>query len=329
MNILFDGRPLADPQSGGVRRVAHGLLDAMRDQGANITVITTGTTRPAISDKHIGLPNKLLSIALWLHLTSFDRLVFHSSSILLFPNIGWVGTPKLPYALVVHDLSFLIEPRWFSWKSRLWHRLIGAERQIKNARIIFAVSECTKHDLISLLNIPKERIVVIPLGLKSIFHQLPDSPSTEKPFLLAMGANDPRKNAALSRAVAKETGLELKLIGDPTLGRIGDTELNRLYAHATAFLYPSWYEGFGLPLHEAAQHHTPCIASTAGALPETAPEGTIFASPSKPQHWVQAVHNILADPNRYKTKTTIDHWERAAELIIRHLADLPNPQHQT
>lgn len=328
MKILFDGRPLADRQSGGVRRVAEGLLEALRKQGADITVATTGATRPGLSDKHVDLPNKLLSTALWLHLTSFDRLFSTKSDILFLPNLGWLGTPKIPYALVVHDLSFLIEPRWFSWKSRLWHQLIGAERQIKNARILFAVSECTKRDLVRLLNIPSDRIVVIPLGLDSTFQSATPTSSTQRKFLLALGANDPRKNAALSKVVAKETSLELKLVGDASRERVRDEELDQLYAQATAFLYPSWYEGFGLPLHEAARHGTPCIASTAGALPETAPAGTVFASPSKPQHWIQAVENILKNPSAYRTTTLINGWEPAAKLITHHLAHLPTPPHQ-
>jgi len=328
MNILFDGRSLADPNSGGVKRVAAGLLEALRKQGAAITVATSGATRPPISDEHIQLPNKLLSLVIWLHLTSFDRLFEKKSDLLFLPNIGWLGTPKTPYALVVHDLSFLIEPRWFSWKSRLWHQMIGAVHQIKNARIIFAVSECTKRDLVRLLRIPADHIVVIPLGLDSTF-QPPTSPSfIQRKFLLALGANDPRKNAALSRTVAKETSLELKLVGDASRERVRDEELDQLYAQATAFLYPSWYEGFGLPLHEAARHGTPCIASTAGALPETAPEGTIFASPSKPQQWVEAVHTIMNHPSSHRTKTGINGWDQAAQIIIHHLERLPNPPHQ-
>jgi glycosyltransferase involved in cell wall biosynthesis len=329
MNILFDGRALADPNSGGVKRVNAGILEALRTQGAAITVATTGASKPKISDEHLGLPTKLLSAAIWLHITSFDRLFNKKSDLLFLPNIGWVGSPKIPYALVVHDLSFLIEPRWFSWKSRLWHRVVGAARQIKNARILFAVSETTKRDLIRLLQIPGERIVVIPLGLDSSFQSpTPASSSIQKKFLLALGANDPRKNAALSKVVAKQTGLELKLIGDASQERVHDEELDQLYAQAAAFLYPSWYEGFGLPLHEAARHGTPCIASTAGALPETAPEGTIFASPSKPQHWIEAVHTILNHPSMHRTKTGINSWNPAAQIIIHHLARLPNPPHQ-
>jgi glycosyltransferase involved in cell wall biosynthesis len=85
--------------------------------------------------------------------------------------------------------------------------------------------------------------------------------------------------------------------------------------HASVFLYPSWYEGFGLPLHEAARFGTPCIASTAGALPETAPEGTHFAPPGKPHLWKKALEMVLTAPERYRTKTALQGWEAAAKTI--------------
>jgi glycosyltransferase involved in cell wall biosynthesis len=323
MKILFDGRSLADTKSGGVKRVASGLLQALRETDLEISVATTGTHRPKETNLHLSCPNKLVSIAIWLKRTSFDRLFRHDSDLLFLPNIGWLGKPSIPYGLVVHDLSFLIEPKWFNWKSRLWHQLIDAKRQIKNAQILFAVSEHTKNDLVQILGIPPERITVIPMGLEHAFTNETDQPREK--YLLSMGLGDPRKNTELAKQVAQASGYTLKIIGDPLLGRIDDTELDRLYAHATAFLYPSWYEGFGLPLHEAARHGTPCIASTAGALPETAPHGTVFASPAKPQQWIQAINDILKIPEQHQTKTNMQNWKPAAAIIRSQLL-LLNPQ---
>ena len=85
--------------------------------------------------------------------------------------------------------------------------------------------------------------------------------------------------------------------------------------HAAAFLYPSWYEGFGLPLHEAARFGTPCISSTVGALPETAPHNTLFAPPSKPHLWTVALKMILENPDAYRTKTELKNWSSAAKII--------------
>lgn len=319
MNIFFDGRPLADMSSGGVRRVTQGLLEALKTQGANITVVSTGTSKPSASDIHINWPNKCLSFLLFFSWIRFENLFKQKADLLFFPNLGWIGKPKIPYALVVHDLSFLIEPKWFTWKSRLWHKLIGAKRQIKNATVLFTVSETTKRDLMNMLNIPEHRIHVIPMGLHQI--NAINSQNQTTPYLLALGGNNPRKNTSLAKTISKKSGIPLILVGEHPWKNPSDDELQMLYANATIFLYPSWYEGFGLPLHEAARFNTPCIASTAGALPETAPKGTRFASPAKPHHWIQAVDSIARDPNNHKTITTLNTWDEAAKKIRKILSE--------
>ena len=314
MNILFDGRPLADVNSGGVKRVTEGLLQALKQQGVPITSATTGAIKPNGSDVHTAIPNKIVSLWLFLRLKSFEQLFSQKIDRLFFPNIGWIGKPKIPYALVVHDVSFLIEPAWFSWKSRLWHASIDARRQIKQAQVIFSVSETTKRDLTNILGIPQERIHVIPMGINLSSTHRKDR-LIHHPYLLALGGGNRRKNTSLAKSIAVNMGLPLILIGEEPWMHPTDEELNSLYASATAFLYPSWYEGFGLPLHEAARFGTPCIASTAGALPETAPSGTIFASPAKPHHWIQAVKSIQKNPTQHQTHTNISTWDEAAKII--------------
>jgi glycosyltransferase involved in cell wall biosynthesis len=85
------------------------------------------------------------------------------------------------------------------------------------------------------------------------------------------------------------------------LPSVTDEQLSDLYRTASAVLYPSWYEGFGLPLHEAARYGTPCLASIMGSLPETAPTGTVFAPPAKPHLWAAMLRDMLTSPERYRT----------------------------
>ena len=87
--------------------------------------------------------------------------------VLVLPNIGFIGRPNTPYALVLHDLAFLIEPRWFRLKARWWHKAVYAKRLIREATWLFTVSERSKQDAIKLLGVPAERITVIPLGLST------------------------------------------------------------------------------------------------------------------------------------------------------------------
>lgn len=347
MNILVDARPIVDTTSGGVSRVARALVAAYAGSYPEdtLTCLTTGWRKPTLPDelrsrpnvihRHIQIPNKL-----WSALSTFFPCLPPTAYHLLprfdaafFPNLGFIGTmPKtISSTLLLHDLSFLIEPKWFSWKQRLWHRAVRAKKLIRSATHLLAVSETTKRDAIRLLDIPADRIRVIPLGptldlkLRATSYE-----QRASRFILALGGSDPRKNSATAvqavRALRDEKGFEdvsLVLVGaepcgccdGPWLKKIqhpSDEELTSLYQNASAFLYPSWYEGFGLPLHEAAAFGTPCIASTSGALPETAPNGTFFADPAKPQHWTEALKITLLRQRPSSIRQNEDAWERAA-----------------
>jgi glycosyltransferase involved in cell wall biosynthesis len=98
--------------------------------------------------------------------------------------------------------------------------------------------------------------------------------------------------------------------------------LSTLMKNASALLYPSWYEGYGLPLHEAAAHGTPIIASTSGALPETAPPGTHFVPPFKPHLWTQAMQSVLENPKHPNLAPPHQTWDEAAGIIKNTLQSL-------
>jgi hypothetical protein len=142
--------------------------------------------------------------------------------------------------------------------------------------------------------------------------------TTRNPYVLAFGTHDPRKNIRsverivhLLRQEVRWHDLELVTVN----GNISDEELCRLYEHAAAVLYPSWYEGFGLPLHEAAKWHIPCLVSSRGALPETAPRGAIILPPDKLQLWVIMARAVLEHPGEYVTTSQYDRHMSVAPLI--------------
>ncbi len=362
MRLLIDVRALTDRRQGGVARVALELIKsyAAKYPDDELICLTTGQNKPNlpteltefknIKHAHIRIFNKLWGLLSWLNLVSLikkaeERIgkIDHS----FFPNLGFMGSCRNKnYILLLHDLSFLIEPRWFSWKERAWHRLIRAHDLIRKAKHLLAVSETTKQDAVRLLGISPEQITVIPIGSTSVAETVSTDERTpyqghghravtDNRYALSIGAGDPRKNSATAiKAVSllrRESGFEdlkMVLIGRPYAVRSTqydvdwlhhvfyptDAELAELYAHASAFLYPSWYEGYGLPLHEAASFGTPCIASTSGALPETAPAGTIFANPAKPHHWVEALKIALIKRNE-PLSPKADTWLKAAEVM--------------
>jgi glycosyltransferase involved in cell wall biosynthesis len=327
MNILFDGRPLLRPWYGGVPRLASRLLDAMKEplRDHRILVASTGFDQPTNEiTVHKKIPNKLVAALTWSGLSSFDRLFADlKPDILFLPNIEFVGRPAIPYALLVHDLSFLIEPRWFHRKSRIWHRLVHAPRLMREASHLFAVSEHTKNDLMRMLDIDAARITVIPMGLDRME---PAPAKNEGRFVLCVGGGNARKNVECVQAAhaalvqdPRFADVRLEIVGYPDRPHPSDAELFALMRDAAVFCYPSWYEGFGLPLHEAARFGTPCIASTAGSLPEIAPAGTRFADPAKPRHWKQALESALLKQEGNRTHTDIGNWAKAGEIVAKRL----------
>ncbi len=331
MKILIDARPLTDPSSGGVGRVARELVQAYATAFPDdeLTCATTGASRPVlpgalailpnIRHVHLNVPNKVWS-ARCLTGDSFVRAIERTCGVfdaVFFPNIGFIGRRGTRNSvLLLHDLSFLIEPRWFTRKQRLWHHVVNARQLIRKSTHLLAVSETTKRDTIRLLGIPADRVSVIPIGQTLSAVPRAHIPTPQR-FILALGGNGPRKNVATAKVAVDQ------LRKDPQYADVAlviptdkpsDDELAALYANAAAFLYPSWYEGYGLPLHEAAAYGTPCVASTAGALPETAPAGTLFANPAKPHHWVEALKLALAH-TRIPIQTDPDTWIRAATQL--------------
>jgi glycosyltransferase involved in cell wall biosynthesis len=374
LRILIDARPLMDPAGGGVRRVAQDLLTRVVEQtpDAVFSFVTTGSVRPTlphpfdtdarVTHIHINLPNKLWSLLAMFGTAALDR---EATKMLktrfdgaILPNIGFTGFLTIPYVLVLHDLSFIMEPRWFTPKMRIWHRAVNASDQIRRAAKLFCVSETTARDAERLLGIPRERIETFQIKARSTKHpSLTRSGQAEargaesdalrascfvpSPYVLAFGETNPRKNvatavAAVDRLRQEEAfgNLRLVIVGAPSLSPspdsdwvirmndVSDNDLANLYANASALLYPSWYEGFGLPLHEAARFNIPCLASCHGALPETAPPGVTLLPPAKPHLWASALRDVLRYPGSYRTSPTPETEDTDVTPFLRWLQSI-------
>ncbi len=342
MNLVIDGRPLDEPQPGGVTRFVYGLTqtlskEALR-QGHHVTVWTNRWKKvrpehiiplePGVTFKQTRFPNRPLNLACTLQLVGIDRL-FPNTDHLFITNLDFTGKLTTPYSLFVHDIAFLVEPRWFSRKSRLWHGFMRAKALIEDASLLFTSCEFNKQELIRVLHIPKERITVVPPGIEGLAQPTSNTRPLATPYVFALGANDPRKNAAFLYTVMRElpqltlvvTSRTIKVpVQEKNILHIpypSTEELARWMKYAVAFLYPSWYEGFGIPLHEAASLGTPCISSRFSCLPETAPPGTILLSPVKPHLWREAIseQEKRPTPPAFHPQT----WDEAAKIIVSKL----------
>jgi glycosyltransferase involved in cell wall biosynthesis len=185
----------------------------------------------------------------------------------------------------VHDLAILRAPEAFP----RWHRLYGTaglRRVLRAADAIVAVSEFTRREVVELVGVPKERVRVVPNGVDPVFTA--DGPRAEGDYVLAVGTLEPRKNLERAVEAAREAGLELRVVGargwggvdvDGWVGEIPDSELAALYRGARSVLYPSLYEGFGLPVLEAMACGAPVVTSLDTAMAEVAGEAAVLVYP--------------------------------------------------
>jgi glycosyltransferase involved in cell wall biosynthesis len=150
---------------------------------------------------------------------------------------------------------------------------------------VIAVSEFTALEAVELLGVDEERVRVIPHGVEPPFE--PDGPAVEGDYVLAVGTLEPRKNLPRVVLAAERAGVDLRVVGAPGWGEVGvesagfvsDDELARLYRGATCLVYPSLYEGFGLPVLEAMASGTPVVTSRNGALAELSGGAAVLVDP--------------------------------------------------
>ena len=232
----------------------------------------------------------------------------------------------VPSVVTVHDLSFLRAPERFRPANRTYLSLLTG-LSCQRARRIIAVSQHTKKDVMKVYGVPEEKIDVVYSGLDAAFvrpapeaigrfreaHGLPDK------FILYLGTIEPRKNlSSLIRAYARvrpagvklvcaggrgwmsedvfQTVEELRLSRDVIFpGFVPDDDLPYWYSAAQVFVYPSAYEGFGLPVIEALACGVPTITTNASSLPEAAGDAALLFPPDDSAALAEALARLLAD----------------------------------
>ena len=208
-----------------------------------------------------------------------------SADVLHCPTFRAPFSTRTPLVVTVHDLAVLRHPGTFNLWTRHYSRL-AVPRVVRAARVVIAVSEFTKRELVELLGVPEERVRVIRNGVDGRF--APEGPAAGGEYVLAVGTLEPRKNLARAQAAAARAGLPLKVAGaagwggvaaNGWVGRPGDDELAALYRGARCLLYPSLYEGFGLPVAEAMACGTPVVTSRGGATEEVAGGAAVLVDP--------------------------------------------------
>jgi glycosyltransferase involved in cell wall biosynthesis len=201
----------------------------------------------------------------------------------------------VPLVVTFHDLAVLRHPETFNRWTRTYSRL-ALPRVAKTARRLIAVSEFTKRELLDLLEVPEEKVRVIPNAVGPPFDAQGEAATGD--YVLAVSTLEPRKN--LPRLVeayrrAGLNGLQLLVAGAPGwggvrvegdgirwLGEVQDDELARLYRGARCVAYVSLYEGFGLPVLEAMACGAPVVAGRNDASEEVAGTAAVLVDPLDP-----------------------------------------------
>jgi glycosyltransferase involved in cell wall biosynthesis len=219
--------------------------------------------------------------------------------------------------LTLHDLSPLRNPQWFSFTYRTCYRFL-TPIIARKARYIFTDSTFSKSEIISLLQIPENRIGIIPCAVSDTLLPLTDQPTTNPygQYILAVSSLDPRKNfSRLLEAFSRLSSLSCKLVlvggenrifGDSRLGKearragnviftgyLEDSKLVSLYQHARCLVYPSLYEGFGMPPLEAMACGCPVIVSNAAPLPETCGPAAVYCDPYDPTDMAIKIKEVV------------------------------------
>ncbi len=260
----------------------------------------------------------------------------------VFHSWDWLQPPDqdLPLVSTIHDLAIIRYPKVAHPRVLKMHQDSWRILRKRQAQII-AVSESTKSDILRYLEIPSRCVSVVyealPTQVAEISQELADKPELlfsikqklklDKPYLLFVGTREPRKNLArLIQAwlpLAKDYQLIVageqswdgseKISQDPNLrflGRVTDYELAVLYHHSELFVYPSLYEGFGLPILEAFAHGVPVVSSDIAAIREVAGNAAELANPMDENSIRQAIEKVLNEKK-------IDSENRMKKMIIR------------
>ncbi len=289
-----------------------------------------------------------------------DRLdLFHG------PNFKMRTQGRFGGIVTIHDLWLDRAPEYSAKMFGQRFSFARTRRTAWRARKVITVSRFSAGEISQLYGLPQERIVVIPNGVSDSFSVERDDPAMEAMrermkispdgYVLFVGGADPRKNhgnflAAAARCRDVWKGLSLVLVGDPIhrfgnyresakayglerdivcAGRVSPQELRLLYSYAQLFVFPSRYEGFGMPVLEAMACGAPTITSSTSALPEVAGGAALLVDPENPDQLAEAITQVLTREElrqdlRAKGLARVKHmtWHAAAAQTLGLYRDL-------
>jgi glycosyltransferase involved in cell wall biosynthesis len=281
---------------------------------------------PGTSARRLPLPDRLMTVA-WhrLRLPVPADLLAGGADVFYSPDFALPPLARARSVVTVHDLSFLTHPEThYPPLRRYLERVVP--RSVRRADLVLADSEQTKRDLGSYLGTPHQKVEVVLSAADPVFRRIEDRAAIaavrrrhglERSYVISVGTIQPRKNLPVVFDALRQVNRDLLLVhvGRPgwlyepifaALDRSGvkdrvrilgvdDADLAALYSGAVALIFPSLYEGFGLPCLEAMACGAPVIASHAGALQEVVGDAGIVVDPADSAAIAAAIERLLDD----------------------------------
>jgi glycosyltransferase involved in cell wall biosynthesis len=238
-------------------------------------------------------------------------------------------------ATTIHDLVPLRHPEWTTPRTRSMHGR-KYENAARTCDVVFVNSRFTGDDVVATLGVEPEKVHVAHPSVKRPF--VAEGPSAElgAPYVLTVATLEPRKNLQalveahrlldgdlLLAVVGAEGWGEQPLLDDPRIRRLGyvvDEELARLYRGAEVSVYPSRFEGFGIPVLESMACGTPVVTSSHPSLDEASGDAALRASPDEPAAIAAAIAEARRDRDRL-VRLGIEHvsrfsWRAVGEIFL-------------
>lgn len=256
--------------------------------------------------------------------------------------------------VTIHDIAVLVNPRWFSknfyYSYKLLFPLIA-----RKAKHVFTVSLFSKSEIVRHFKLNENKVSVVYNGnahLPAVVAGNSDFEYAGQSYALAVSSINPRKNfeAVLKAFEQVNSNIKLLVAGEPYksfassdlkisernkdrvhfLGYVDDELLTQLYKNALVFVYPSLYEGFGIPPVEAMNFDCPVIASDTSSLPEICGDAALYVDPHVPSQIAEAVERIYADNNlrnlliaKGRQQVMKYSWENSAIQILETIKTHP------
>ncbi|MFH0857604.1 MAG: glycosyltransferase family 1 protein [Candidatus Magasanikbacteria bacterium] len=372
MNIGIDLRTLLEQKRTGVGEYTYELLQSLFERDTlnqyflffnsykEVEIPEWNKKNVHIVRTHI--PNKIFHIFQLLHLLPIDYYLEkmakkkgmlkpeEKTSVFFSPNLHFTAVRSTTkHILMLHDLSFLLNPQWFSLRRRLWHVFVSPKRQAKKASALITPSYNTKRDVCREYGIEREKVHVLYPALSQALVQRKENMTDEylqnmkekyhlpQKYILFLGTLEPRKNICfaveafkISRLafegyqfiIAGSVGWKTKKImrslenapGVRYIGYVDADEKPALYTLSQLFVYPSFYEGFGFPPLEAKYFHVKSLVSNTSSFFEVMGESGRFISPYNVTECSEAIKNEVGKKEEKNTNNFS--WEKTSDEFL-------------